>query len=312
MFRSESPILSYPPPSRISSWISQFPSKVRAHAIIAWERITSFNSRVAAKLKTTSQWVLRFQLATLIAFGFTFMQIREWAAAIAIWVFLGGLLLIRAFVWNGFKALSISPKLQRFFAILGTIVCTVLLIMITRLEKPDSEPWSNLQKLWSRKSVLVVQAHMKGVYGSKATSTQVDLDVSNPPDDAIQNVDLGVSRASKMHITRISEVPLGRDDCKAKPVDLFPEVRATFKGADGDSRATLSTRISSDKNIAMYGSREWSLVCPRLSGRESVRFEVTVAGDAEKDSIQVSGTYEQIPSKGSAVVKVNNVIRITK
>ncbi len=163
----------------------------------------------------------------------------------------------------------------------------------------------------SIKSVLVIGAYMDGAYGPGVNSSQLKLEILNQPEEAVQNLDLTISTASNLRIRSVLNFPFGKHDCKSEPVNLFQNSRLTFRGAQ-DGRATIDSRDETEEYIRSHGSPQWKLVCPRLSGHTSIIFEVIVAGDVEKDSMRVSGTYERIPSKGSGVVEVNSVVPITK
>jgi len=236
------------------------------------------------------------------------MGIGEWAFAIFIWLLLGAISCVKP--WNVYKGS------KRVGAMLVSVVATVFLATITILRKPDSEPWSNLQKLGHPKSVLMIQARIIGSYGPNTSITQIALQLDNPPEDAIQNVDLMITKIrnnkSSPFIRKISERPSERDDCKAEAVDTWPEMRDGFKTADGKGGVILSSREQTDDYVRRHGSAKWELKCPRVSGQASLRFELEVLGDAEHDLLHIDGTYERIPSKGSVVVKVSGSVMITK
>jgi hypothetical protein len=162
-------------------------------------------------------------------------------------------------------------------------------------------------------SALVMRARIVGPYGPKTGSTTVELVIQNPPDEAIQNVDLTVTASSESNrsIRKIEEID-GRNDCKAEPIDIFPQMRVGFKAADGTGGIIMNTDELIRSHIIEYGSPQWKLRCQRLSGQASVKFGVEAMGDAEKDSLRINGNYERIPSKGSLVVPVQNTIAITK
>lgn len=160
-------------------------------------------------------------------------------------------------------------------------------------------------------SVLVMAARMNGGYGPKAQWTQLNFDITNPPDEPIRNLDLKIGRVSKLYIRSISD-PYERTDCKAQPVNTFPELRKTFRGKDPNDSFVLDSDAVTQMHMQNFGSIQWSLLCQNVSGKRSLRFYLDVQGDAEDDSLQVSGKYELIPSKGSTVVKVENVVPVMK
>jgi len=154
------------------------------------------------------------------------------------------------------------------------------------------------------KSVLVLQPLLiKG--GPKNQWTVVDLDIKNPPEDAIQNLDWRIRECSNRIVSDISQITPGID-CKLEPLYAGQDQALTFKGSDG-SRLTLDAQDAfSEQPMRTL----WRLFCGRISGNTTLRLQLTIGGDAEKDSIHVSGSYERIPSKGSAVVKVDETILI--
>ncbi len=114
-----------------------------------WFRLQNINQWLAIKFRTSARRVLQ---AELLALGFTLMQIGEWAAAIACWVLLGFTSFAKALGWGSVKDKDNekSPLLLRLFSAAGALVLCVLLIAITDLRKPDTEPWSNLQRFHIR------------------------------------------------------------------------------------------------------------------------------------------------------------------
>jgi hypothetical protein len=161
------------------------------------------------------------------------------------------------------------------------------------------------------KSVLVMQAHMDHSYGPKIPTSQVTWDTNNPSEDAVQNVNLTISRASKLRIKNILQSGFNGNDCKPRPVDVFLKEWITFQGKEGD-HLTIDSREATQEKIQALGSTQWNLTCSRLSELTSIGFELQVSGDAEDDSIQVTGTYETIASKGNMKVKVDIKVPITK
>ena len=114
-----------------------------------WRRLQQLNQWIAELLtargfNASARRVLGVELFGL---GFTLMQIGEWALAVACWVLLGFLGLAKALRWGIFESDQKPPALVRFFSATGALVLCVLLITITVLRRPESEPWSNLVKL---------------------------------------------------------------------------------------------------------------------------------------------------------------------
>jgi hypothetical protein len=109
-------------------------------------RLGGLNIWIASRFKTTRERVVQVELGGLLAFGFTMMQIGEWAAAVACWILFGCILFWKVMSWrSGGQEQWIIKLLKSVGAVLIIGVCGVL-IAITDLRKPDQEPWSNLQK----------------------------------------------------------------------------------------------------------------------------------------------------------------------
>jgi hypothetical protein len=114
-----------------------------------WRRLQKFNQWIAEwftshGFNTSAHRVLGIELFGL---GFTLMQIGEWAAAVTCWVLLAFIGFAKALGWGRAGDVEASPAIMKFFAAAGTLALCVLLIAITTLRKPDTEPWSNLLKL---------------------------------------------------------------------------------------------------------------------------------------------------------------------
>jgi hypothetical protein len=109
-----------------------------------------FNAQITDKFKVSARWVVTAELGVISGLGFTMMQIGEWAAAVALWVVVGFLLLVKSLTWSspGPRWLNITLRIA---SPLSSIVLCVLLIMITSLRKPDAEPWTNLAKVHFKK-----------------------------------------------------------------------------------------------------------------------------------------------------------------
>jgi hypothetical protein len=160
-------------------------------------------------------------------------------------------------------------------------------------------------------SVLVMTARMGAVYGPTVPWTQVDFDITNPPEESIRNLELKIGRVSKLYIRSMSD-PYERTDCKAEPVNTFPERRVLFRGKDPNSFLAIDSEPTTQLHMQNFGSIQWSLFCLNVSGQKRLRFHLDVQGDAENDSLLVSGKYELMPSKGSAVVRVKKQISVMK
>jgi hypothetical protein len=135
-----------PPPASIPlkwRWITGMRSIVE----IASAKISTFNTYIAGKLKTTQQWIFNFEVGGLLFLGFTLMQIGESAAAIICWVILAFILIAKSLTWEGIKDREWGTRILKGVMTFGSLALCVVLITITSLRKPDTEPWSNLQKI---------------------------------------------------------------------------------------------------------------------------------------------------------------------
>ena len=108
--------------------------------------------------------------------------------------------------------------------------------------------WRNLAR---EKSVLTMEAHMSGAWSTNAPYSEIDLDMKNPPGDAIQNLDLTISRASKKRIRKISQmISMAGNDCSYEPINNFSHYRVPLKGPDG-SHLTLDAKEYVDEYLAL-------------------------------------------------------------
>jgi hypothetical protein len=265
------------------------------------------NQWIAQKIGITSRRVFQIELGALSAFGFTMMQIGEWGLAIAFWVFLGIILFSKAFSWEGIQARKALTIFLRLLFAFGALVLSVVLIMITVLRKPDSEPWTSLQRLWAKPTQpLVIGSYPTGVYGEpNQKAITVDLDIYNPNEDAITNLDLLLNTTKFYIVGGISQMPTGAPDCKFTGT-IPNDSRITLRGADGDSKLTLDAGdLFAHDNVFQY----WKLWCPRISAGSHLRLQVSKGGGID-DSIHLFGTYELSPSAGNKVVKLEKAVPI--
>jgi hypothetical protein len=107
-----------------------------------WDLFQGVNSQIGARFKTTSWRVVQWELAGI---GIALMSIREWLAAIACWVMVA---VVGGTVSFTRKDKSNQSLVLPILSSAGWVVLCVLLIAMTTLKKPDSDPWSSLQKLW--------------------------------------------------------------------------------------------------------------------------------------------------------------------
>src|SRR5215469_42498 len=70
------------------------------HRKSGW-RVRDVNLWLAGKFQTSTKRILQVETGGLFVFGFTAMQIGEWAAAVGIWVLLAILLSWKAWRWDG-------------------------------------------------------------------------------------------------------------------------------------------------------------------------------------------------------------------
>ncbi len=177
MSEMESPTL--PPPPRSPSRVSMFIARIRAMPAIAFRKISEFNVWIATKFHTTVERIIQVEVGGLFLFGFTLMQIGEWAAAVACWVLLACIIFVQALAWEGVKGQKGLTAFLRLFWALGAIAGCVVLVTITTLHKPETEPWSNLQKLWQRKPQDKIDAFMQK-YGLMSGALKTQLSTEFP------------------------------------------------------------------------------------------------------------------------------------
>lgn len=158
------------------------------------------------------------------------------------------------------------------------------------------------------KSVLTMWANMSGVFSPSVKFSQVNLRITNPKDDGINNLDVNIGMKSKHMINSISEVA-GEDSCELHPINLFPTDVLQFNGADR-SHIAIDTREQTQEFTSTFGSEQWKLFCSRLSGHISIDLEMRVEHDAENDLIIQTGAYELPGSMGSRKVNVNSSTKI--
>jgi hypothetical protein len=140
-----------------------------------------FNTWFSERFGFSRKWIFGIEIGALSALGFTLMQIGEWAGAIACWVLLGSILFAKALAWHGVGGKGVTAILK-MGACLGAIALSTLLITITDLRKPDNEPWSNLAKLWNKKTSAPASANSMAVV---IPHLQARLVI-----DAVRNADL--------------------------------------------------------------------------------------------------------------------------
>jgi len=88
------------------------------------------------------------------------------------------------------------------------------------------------------KSILVTHAFPTGTYGPTEKFTIVDVDISNPQEDAVEYLELILKVTSPHLIKDISQLPTDADACRFNPVPL-PDSRVVIDGLD--KRITLDS-----------------------------------------------------------------------
>src|SRR5271165_1442955 len=122
--------------------------------------------------------------------------------------------------WAACLYLAYHHEGERQKRVLFAFLATCVLGFIT---------WRNFSR---EKSVLTMEAHMSGAWGPNVPHSQVDFDINNPPDDSIQNLDLTISRASKMRIKQFGQISTAGDDCSLKPINDFQHYKAQLEGSN--------------------------------------------------------------------------------
>ena len=190
MSELETPILPSSPPSRFSrfiAWLGTIPA--------------DFNAWVADRLNTTRERIVQVELGGLLALGFTLMQIGEWAAAIACWVILACIIFAKALAWQGVSGQKGLTVILKGAYLCFVIAVCVVLITITVLRKPETEPWSNLAKLFrSPPQVLSISG--------RVFETSVSTVASNPME-------------SVFHLTLKSGPDLTNFQLSCNPIDII-------------------------------------------------------------------------------------------
>ena len=128
-----------------------------------------------------------------IALGFGFITIEEWALTLAAWVLLAVVLIVRATKWRDEQGKKKNIG-WRVLAVIGATLSCLFLSVVTIVRKPDSQPWSNIQKLWPQTRASVLP--------SPATSSSYST-TSSVPDNNDQFALLHLSRKRKAELDRL-------------------------------------------------------------------------------------------------------------
>ncbi len=286
---------------------------VRLFLADIWSQATSFVSGSINFIHSSilqhraSKWIARQLGWGLVAAGIAVAQWDEYGAALVLFVSGCFVLLIRGFHWTGINRWPKTTSILRWVWIMTAAFGMVASWPITVAKKGD-KPWSALFQRMTPKSVLAMHAFPTGTYGPTKQMVDVDMDIHNPSEDAIQNLDLIIKVVSPHLIRSISQLPTDADACRFNPVPL-PDSRVVIGGLSERDHITLD---SQDMLTGLNYFFRWRLECPRIGSHSTVRVQLTTVGDSENDAIQAIGDYERIPSKGSTVVKIKEIIPINR
>lgn len=147
------------------------------------------------RFRATKEAVLALEGIALFSVGATLMQIGEWFFAVCLFVVLGFLLFAKALTLNGW--------IKNIAGCIGAVALSGVLIAITALHKPDSEPWSNLQKPWHQKD-----------------RQDIRLEFTQPSDPqiSVRNIGTAVVRGPRYNLTLASLDNAKWDDKGILPV----------------------------------------------------------------------------------------------
>lgn len=159
------------------------------------------------KFRATKEAMLAVEGIALFSIGTTLMQIGEWFLAICAFVVLGFLLFA--------KALTLGHWAKNAAGCIGAVVLAAFLVTITALHKPESEPWSNLQKMRHRAA-----SQQDNGATPKPTQSQTPDHREDKAEDNVQERSVPAKAASP-HSKASS-------DLSGKPYDLTDERRARF------------------------------------------------------------------------------------
>ena len=239
----------------------------------------------------------------------------------------GGLITLVSLAFGGAMSATFShyPFPADALYIVGCLLIAAALIISPELTPHRKQAWWTLllllvvlvclnhflNRVWpfSLKSQLKITCHMNGSYGPTARETNVYMTIANLPTDAVEHIDLTIRRDSRRSIRSISEFIY--NDCAQEPINTFPEVRNVISGEDGDHLA-IGDEQQAEDYIKRFGSPRWRVQCARLGGQSAREFSLDVAGDAETETLAISGSYDLPPSAGNKHVPVNEACKITR
>src|SRR5271157_3369207 len=103
----------------------------------SYEKLHSANERIAQWITTTvripvkSSWVFTVEVGFFASVGWTMIQLAEYALAVAVFVFIGAILIAKSMAWNGIKGAPGITVLFRVVFVIGSILFSVFWILVT-------------------------------------------------------------------------------------------------------------------------------------------------------------------------------------
>jgi hypothetical protein len=109
------------------------------------DRIDKYPAKIAEYFRLGYKTIIGLEAGFLFTAGFLMVQVTEWAIAMACWIALGFVLLIKSLSWAGFNNRQVFTGFSRTFLSLGAIGLSVLLCFWTVLKKPQDQVWTAFQ-----------------------------------------------------------------------------------------------------------------------------------------------------------------------
>jgi hypothetical protein len=142
---------------------------------------------------------------------------------------------------------------------------------------------------------------------------QLDLDITNPQEDAIQSIDVTVQVLDKGIIWNVGQLS-DLSGVEFHPTGV-PDVRARERGAAGnDFTVTFSDilALAGDKPF----SDKWKIFCPRLSGDAALKLVLATSTDektgAQPTRLRIFGNYEHVSNEGTRAVPVDTTVAVDR
>jgi len=141
---------------------------------------------------------------------------------------------------------------------------------------------------------------------------ELDLDINNPQEEAIQNIDVTVQVLEGVifYMGQLSDV----SGVESHPIGV-PDLKAHYVGPAGKGFT-----LTFSGEMARVGdnpfSPTWKLFCPRLSGKTTLK--LVLATSAEKNTgaqpthVHVFGNYEHVDDGGRKTVRVNTKVAVDR